>query len=98
MAADLYTPWLDLWQRSTQVAFGAPWPCAPSSMIESQQQVCDQLFTAGEMGWGMWMGLWSPAALMSTRSWDGRSRPPLSGRAPGLRPAASGDLRHLRLG
>lgn len=83
--ADPFTPWIDFWKSSAQIAlgtpqliqhrldlFGASWPCSPSTLIESQQMMWEKVLTAGEMWWTLWMGAWSPAALMGTRGWDGQ--------------------------
>lgn len=88
--ADPFTPWIDFWKSSTQLAVGIPqeiqqrldlfdasWPGIPSSVIESQQMVWERMLTAGEMWWTLWMGAWSPAALLGTRGWDGEQHPVL---------------------
>ena len=88
MAADPLTPWFDFWKSATQAPAQAPevlsqWQslfapqCAPSTLIEAQQAAWDHMLTVSEMWWTMWMGAWTPAALMSPRGWDGHPRPEL---------------------
>lgn len=115
MAADPFTPWLKLWNRSTQIAVGAPevvahrlhlfcapWPWTPSTVIESQQMVWEKMLTAGEMWWTLWMGVWSPAALLGSRGWDGRYHPhALHAMHRALEPVSSrvnANVRRLRRG
>lgn len=103
--ADPFTPWLEFWQQSTRAALATPqllmqrtslssalpaWS-VPSELIESQQQAWEKMCTAGEMWWTLWMGAWTPGALMGLRGWDGQ--PPATLRvvhpAPPSRPGAA---------
>lgn len=86
----LFSPWLDFWNRSAQLAAVparvagpgpdacfTPWGWAPSDLLESQQQLWEKSFTVGEMWWTLWLNTCSPTLLLSTRGWDGEDSPAL---------------------
>lgn len=62
---------------STATSAPSAWG-VPSELIESQQQAWEKMCTAGEMWWTLWMGAWSPGALLGLRGWDGQPHPALS--------------------